>query len=43
MMNQRGFGRRSVALGCPFFNTTFAYGDGHRELLGGPLKRHADK
>jgi aryl-alcohol dehydrogenase-like predicted oxidoreductase len=33
---------RSVALGCNFFDTAFAYGDGHSErLLGETLKRHA--
>ena len=33
---------RSVALGCTFFDTAFAYGDGHSEqLLGETLKRHA--
>jgi aryl-alcohol dehydrogenase-like predicted oxidoreductase len=32
----------SVALGCNFFDTAFAYGDGHSEkLLGETLKRHA--
>jgi aryl-alcohol dehydrogenase-like predicted oxidoreductase len=32
---------RSVALGCNFFDTAFAYGDGHSEtLLGETLKRH---
>jgi aryl-alcohol dehydrogenase-like predicted oxidoreductase len=31
-----------VALGCNFFDTAFAYGDGHSEkLLGETLKRHA--
>jgi aryl-alcohol dehydrogenase-like predicted oxidoreductase len=35
---------RSVALGCNFFDTAFAYGDGHSEkLLGETLRRHADK
>jgi aryl-alcohol dehydrogenase-like predicted oxidoreductase len=35
---------RSVALGCNFFDTAFAYGDGHSEqLLGETLKRHAGK
>ena len=34
----------SVALGCNFFDTAFAYGDGHSEkLLGETLKRHAGK
>jgi aryl-alcohol dehydrogenase-like predicted oxidoreductase len=33
---------RSVALGCNFFDTAYAYGDGHSEkLLGETLKRHA--
>jgi aryl-alcohol dehydrogenase-like predicted oxidoreductase len=33
---------KSVALGCNFFDTAFAYGDGHSEqLLGETLKRHA--
>jgi aryl-alcohol dehydrogenase-like predicted oxidoreductase len=33
---------RSVALGCNFFDTAFAYGDGHSEqLLGETLKRHS--
>ena len=32
---------RAVALGCNFFDTAFAYGDGKsEELLGGLLKRH---
>ena len=32
---------RAVALGCNFFDTAFAYGDGKSEqLLGGLLKRH---
>ena len=35
---------RAVALGCNFFDTAFAYGDGHSEqLLGATLKRHADR
>ena len=35
---------RSVALGCNFFDTAFAYGDGHSEqLLGETLRRHAGK
>src|SRR5687768_3418462 len=35
---------RSVALGCTFFDTAWAYGSGHsEELLGQTLKRHADK
>jgi len=34
---------RAVALGCNFFDTAWAYGDGHsEELLGRLLKRHAD-
>jgi len=33
---------RSVELGCNFFDTAFAYGDGHSEqLLAETLKRHA--
>jgi aryl-alcohol dehydrogenase-like predicted oxidoreductase len=32
---------RAVALGCNFFDTAFAYGDGHSEtLLGETLRRH---
>src|SRR6185295_18788121 len=32
---------RSIALGCTFFDTALAYGDGHSErLLGQVLKRH---
>ena len=35
---------RAVALGCTFFDTAYAYGDGHSErLLGDLLKRHPDK
>jgi aryl-alcohol dehydrogenase-like predicted oxidoreductase len=35
---------KSVALGCNFFDTAFAYGDGHSEkLLGETLKRHAGR
>ena len=35
---------QSVALGCNFFDTAFAYGDGHSEkLLGETLKRHSDR
>jgi len=35
---------KSVALGCNFFDTAFAYGDGHSEkLFGETLKRHADR
>jgi aryl-alcohol dehydrogenase-like predicted oxidoreductase len=34
---------RAVALGCNFYDTAFAYGDGRSEkLLGETLKRHAD-
>jgi aryl-alcohol dehydrogenase-like predicted oxidoreductase len=33
---------RAVALGCNFFDTAWAYGDGHSEtLLGRALKRHS--
>ena len=33
----------AVQLGCNFFDTAFAYGDGHSErLLGGLLRRHPD-
>ena len=33
----------AVALGCNFFDTAWAYGDGHsEELLGKALKRHPD-
>jgi aryl-alcohol dehydrogenase-like predicted oxidoreductase len=33
---------RAVALGCNFFDTAFAYGEGHSEtLLGETLRRHA--
>jgi aryl-alcohol dehydrogenase-like predicted oxidoreductase len=35
---------RAVALGCNFFDTAFAYGDGHSErLLGETLRRHPGK
>jgi aryl-alcohol dehydrogenase-like predicted oxidoreductase len=35
---------RSVALGCNFFDTAHAYGDGHSEkLLGETLRRHTDR
>jgi aryl-alcohol dehydrogenase-like predicted oxidoreductase len=35
---------RSIELGCNFFDTAWAYGDGHSErLLGEALKRHRDK
>ena len=34
----------AIALGCNFFDTAWAYGDGHsEELLGRALKRHTDK
>jgi aryl-alcohol dehydrogenase-like predicted oxidoreductase len=34
---------RAIALGCNFFDTAWAYGDGHSErLLGATLKRHAN-
>lgn len=34
---------RAVELGCSFFDTAWAYGDGHsEELLGQTLRRHAD-
>jgi aryl-alcohol dehydrogenase-like predicted oxidoreductase len=34
---------RAVELGCNFFDTAWAYGDGHSErLLGQTLKRHPD-
>ncbi len=34
---------RAVTLGCNFFDTAWAYGDGHsEELLGRLLKRHPD-
>jgi aryl-alcohol dehydrogenase-like predicted oxidoreductase len=34
---------RAIALGCNFFDTAWAYGDGHSErLLGETLKRHRD-
>jgi aryl-alcohol dehydrogenase-like predicted oxidoreductase len=34
---------RAIALGCNFFDTAWAYGDGHSErLLGATLKRHPD-
>jgi aryl-alcohol dehydrogenase-like predicted oxidoreductase len=33
---------RAIALGCNFFDTAYAYGNGHSEqLLGAALKRHA--
>ncbi len=35
---------RSIALGCNFFDTAHAYGDGHSEkLLGEALRGHADR
>jgi aryl-alcohol dehydrogenase-like predicted oxidoreductase len=35
---------RSIALGCTFFDTALAYGDGKSEqILGRVLKRHRDK
>ena len=35
---------RSIELGCNFFDTAWAYGDGHSErLLGDTLRRHPDK
>ena len=35
---------RSIELGCNFFDTAHAYGDGHSEkLLGETLRRHAGK
>ena len=35
---------RAIALGCNFFDTAWAYGEGHSEqLLGATLKRHPDK
>jgi aryl-alcohol dehydrogenase-like predicted oxidoreductase len=35
---------RAVELGCNFFDTAFAYGEGHSErLLGEALRRHAGK
>ena len=35
---------RAIALGCNFFDTAWAYGDGHSEqLLGATLKRHRDR
>ena len=35
---------RAIALGCNFFDTAWAYGDGHSEqLLGATLRRHRDK
>ena len=35
---------QAVALGCTFFDTAWAYGDGHSErLLGETLRRHPDK
>ena len=35
---------RAVELGCSFFDTAWAYGDGHSErLLGQTLRRHKDR
>jgi aryl-alcohol dehydrogenase-like predicted oxidoreductase len=35
---------RAIELGCNFFDTAWAYGDGHsEELLGETLRRHPDK
>src|SRR4249919_2108285 len=35
---------RAVELGCTFFDTAWAYGDGRSErLLGSLLKRHPDR
>jgi aryl-alcohol dehydrogenase-like predicted oxidoreductase len=35
---------RAIELGCNFFDTAFAYGEGHSErLLGATLRRHAGK
>ena len=35
---------RAIALGCNFFDTAWAYGDGHSErLLGATLQRHPDE
>ena len=35
---------RAIALGCNFFDTAWAYGDGHSErLLGATLKRHPER
>jgi aryl-alcohol dehydrogenase-like predicted oxidoreductase len=35
---------RAIELGCNFFDTAWAYGDGHSEkLLGATLKRHPEK
>ena len=35
---------RAIELGCNFFDTAWAYGDGHSErLLGETLKRHRGK
>jgi aryl-alcohol dehydrogenase-like predicted oxidoreductase len=35
---------RAIALGCNFFDTAWAYGEGHSErLLNAALKRHPDK
>ncbi len=35
---------RAIELGCSFFDTAWAYGEGHSErLLGAALRRHRDK
>src|ERR671914_520769 len=35
---------RAIALGCNFFDTAWAFGDGHSErLLGETLRRHKDE
>ena len=35
---------RAIGLGCNFFDTAWAYGDGHSEkLLGATLKRHPER
>ena len=35
---------KAIALGCNFFDTAFAYGEGHSErLLGEALRRHPDQ
>ena len=35
---------RAIELGCNFFDTAFAYGEGHSErLLGETLRRHPGK
>jgi aryl-alcohol dehydrogenase-like predicted oxidoreductase len=45
-LDEESFGSldRAIELGCNFFDTAWAYGDGHSErLLGATLKRHAGK